>query len=295
MPGQDATENLSCIFISYHRSDSEADAGRLGDTLRQRLGDDRVFTDVTTIEFGANWERIVDRALANSVAVLLPLGPARKPTDPILYEVRAALRSRVSVIPILLKDADWAGLMEQFPVELQVLQKLNAHSLDHASWHIDVEPLIGLVEKMLADPARTSVVYKPSEPGALLTSCLDKTNVRSLLVHAADLAECLDDASVLAEAQQVVGRSLPDSLTSSAQQSAPSELTYLLGNARYRLMVEQIGRDLLTHSTATGIGQYLQDPALDEQVRRHWESFESEEERMAYHPWRRRRSRVSSS
>ncbi len=269
-------EDFNRIFISYHRSDSEADAGRLGDALRRRLGDERVFTDVIDIEFGANWERVVDHTLKDSVAVLLLIGPAWMLTDSILYEVRAALNSAVSIIPILVRGVDWATLTDDLPTELQPLRKFNAHSLDHSSWDADIEPLVELLERMLADPARARVICKRPEPIALLRTSLYQTNVRSLLVHAADLAECLDDASVLAEAQQMVTKSSPGSSENLMAKEIPPGLISALGDARYRLMMEQIGRDLLKHFDAARVAQYLQDPALEKEIRGRWKLFEEE-------------------
>ena len=73
------TSESSRIFISYHREDTTADAGRLADALERELGPDCVFQDVSAIELGANWERVVDQTLANAVALLLVVGPAWVP------------------------------------------------------------------------------------------------------------------------------------------------------------------------------------------------------------------------
>jgi hypothetical protein len=107
--------DVTRIFISYHRSDGEADAGRLADTLRRTLGDERVFTDVTNIEFGANWERVVDHTLQDAVAVLLVIGPAWSLTEPIKYELGLALDAGVAIIPVLMRGANWATVTGDLP------------------------------------------------------------------------------------------------------------------------------------------------------------------------------------
>jgi len=269
-------QDLSRVFISYHRADSEADAGRLGDTLKRRLGAERVFTDVTDIAFGANWERVVEHTLQGSVALLLVAGPAWKLTDPLTYEVGAALDAGISIVPILVRRASWATLTEALPSKLESLRKFNAVALDHGTWDIDVEPLVKLLDGMLADPARARVICKPPEPVSLLSTALNRRNVRSLLVHAADLAECLDDASVLAEAQKKAAGYAAASLENPGVNEAPPELIYVIGNARSRLMTEQIGRDLLNHSGAEHAARLLLDSALEQEIRSKWEQFEEE-------------------
>jgi hypothetical protein len=89
-------QDVPRVFLSYHRADSEADAGRLADTLKRRLGVERVFTDVTDIEFGASWKRVVERTLHGSVALLLVAGPGWTLTEPVAYEVDAALDAGIS-------------------------------------------------------------------------------------------------------------------------------------------------------------------------------------------------------
>jgi len=80
----------SRVFVSYHRADTEADAGRLVDTLRRHLGDESVFVDVSGVQPGSNWERVVDHALTKSVVLLLVVGPLWKATESILYELDRA-------------------------------------------------------------------------------------------------------------------------------------------------------------------------------------------------------------
>jgi len=140
-----------------------------------------------------------------------------------------------------------------------------------------------LLESMLKDFARARVICRPPEPISVLQTAVNTENVRSLLVHAADLAECLDDASVLTEAQQVVPMYSPDSHERPPFKEAPSGLVSLIVDARYRLMMEQIGRDLLKYSNSEyddpiweRPAQYLGDVALLESIRSGREEFKEE-------------------
>jgi hypothetical protein len=88
-----------------------------------------------------------------------------------------------------------------------------------------------------------------------------------MLVHAADLAECLDDKSLLAKAKAIVKRS--DSNQSRVQ------LIEFLGKARYRLLIEEIGRDLLSID-AIYAARYLQDTDLETWILTARAQFEEE-------------------
>lgn len=266
-------QDLSRVFLSYHRADTEADAGRLGDTLKRRLGVERVFADVTDIEFGANWKRVVERSLQGSVALLLIAGPGWTLTEPLTYEVAAALDAGISIIPTLVRRANWTALTRTLPPARQSLRDLNAVALDHATWEVDVEPLMRLLEKMLAEPARARVIYKAPDPVLLLTARLNRRNLRSLLVHAADLAECLADPSVLSEAQKEADRCAPQA-KAVWEMGEPDGLIYLIGNARSRLMIELIGRELLQDPGGEYVPRLLFDPTLEQEIRSRWADFD---------------------
>lgn len=76
---------MSRIFVSYRHEDSEADAGRLYDTLAAALGRDALYKDVEDIAIGRSWKRAVSEALADSAAVLFVMGPDWSPSPPIEY------------------------------------------------------------------------------------------------------------------------------------------------------------------------------------------------------------------
>jgi len=258
------------VFISYHRADSEADAGRLEDTLKHKLGSDHIFTDVSDIEIGADWERAVAQTLDGAVALLLVAGPAWMLTAAIAFELRSALEAEISIIPVLVRRANWPALTETLPAGLQTLQKLNAVVLDHRTWQVDVAPLLSLLERMLADPTRARIICRPPDPVALLSRHLNRGSIRSLLIHAADLAECLGDPSVLVEAQ---GARTPAPFRKHPwEPEARSELIGILGDARSRLMTEQVAREV------AHLGEYaarlLGDSSLEEDIRRKRKDFE---------------------
>jgi hypothetical protein len=53
---------MRTIFLSYRRSDTGGEAGRLADSFQQRLGGALVFRDVADILLGAEFDAELDRA-----------------------------------------------------------------------------------------------------------------------------------------------------------------------------------------------------------------------------------------
>src|SRR6188768_3067300 len=106
---------MGTVFISYRRGDSSGHTGRLFDRLEQRFGRDAFFRDLESLEYGIDFPREVEKALAACRIVLVVIGPgwlnARtnsgqrrldQPQDFVRIEVAAALaRSDVRTIPVL--------------------------------------------------------------------------------------------------------------------------------------------------------------------------------------------------
>jgi hypothetical protein len=267
--------SASNIFISYNRSDGAADAGRLADWLEQKFGKERVFIDVADIDLGANWERVVEHNLNNAIAVLVVVGPVWKITEPLELELRVALDAGVSIVPILVRGAEWSVAMRELPPKLLPIRKLNAMHLDHGSWTRDITPLMALLERMMKDPDRARVICSPPNPISVLQTGVNIENVRSLLAEAADLAECLDDPAVLSEAQTL----LPTGASETGNHKLKAILPYLadlIKTARYRLLIEQIGRDFCKCCSGESVSQYLGDSGLEQKIRLNREFFEEE-------------------
>jgi TIR domain len=106
------------VFLSYRREDPAGHAGRLADHPLDRFGTGSVFMDVESIEAGADFAQAIERAISESAAVLVVIGPgwldAANPSgsrrlddssDFVRREVEAALASDVHVIPVLVGGA----------------------------------------------------------------------------------------------------------------------------------------------------------------------------------------------
>jgi hypothetical protein len=141
------------IFVNYRRDDAGGFAGRLSDTLAAYFGPDRVFRDVTGIDYGSDFERVIDDKLADSGAVVVVIGDKwtsvtnaegrRRLDDPgdyVIREISAALRGGVPVVPVLIGNARMPR-PEELPEALRDLSRRNAITVTDERWDFDVARL----------------------------------------------------------------------------------------------------------------------------------------------------------
>lgn len=156
------------VFLSYRRSDVGGYAGRLSDTLRERLGAKSVFQDVTAIALGEAFTAAIDRALDESDAVVAVIGPgwitASTPEggprlldrdDYVRLELARALQREVRVVPVLVGGAS-LPTADALPEDLRGLVERQGMVLRDESWHQDVESLVRSLRGEPAVPTRHS-------------------------------------------------------------------------------------------------------------------------------------------
>ena len=146
------------VFISYRRSDTRGDAGRLFDRLAGHFGHDHVFMDVDDIDPGQDFAVALQKALARCGALIVLIGPgwagvqredgSRRLDDPadfVRTEIKAALDRGARVIPVLVGGAPLpeAG---QLPDDLSGLLRHQAFEITEQDFHADVDRLIAAVE-----------------------------------------------------------------------------------------------------------------------------------------------------
>jgi hypothetical protein len=148
------------VFISYRRQDSAGHAGRLFDRLRARLGDDRVFMDVTGIDAGVDFVHTLEQAVGSCEVLLAIIGPGwlassngkgRRLDDPedfVRIEIAAALARNVRVIPVLIAGASLPSA-QALPDDLALLGRRQAVELRDARWDSDTEDLVASLERQL--------------------------------------------------------------------------------------------------------------------------------------------------
>lgn len=150
------------VFLSYRRDDAGGYAGRLTDSLLLRLGPKSVFHDVTAISPGQDYSVAIDRALADSDAALVVIGPGwltavtpqgtrrlLEADDYVHLELARALGRDIRVIPVLVGGARLPEAAE-LPDDLQELSQRQALELHNETWHHDID---GLVRSLRGAPA----------------------------------------------------------------------------------------------------------------------------------------------
>ncbi|HMF95669.1 MAG TPA: toll/interleukin-1 receptor domain-containing protein [Vicinamibacterales bacterium] len=173
---------MGAIFINYRRADGEGQAGRLSDDLARTFGRGAVYMDVTTIEPGRDFRRVIDEQVA-SCAVLLAVigknwisasGPANSrriddPHDFVRIEIAAALRREIPVIPVLIQGATLPSPGE-LPEDLKELVFRNAVELTHARWESDVAQLTKALSRYVSIEGSSSDASVPSGRLAVVRS-----------------------------------------------------------------------------------------------------------------------------
>jgi hypothetical protein len=154
------------VFISYRREDAGYPAGWLFDQLAARLGADRVFKDVDSIEPGDDFAEVITEAVRSCAVLLAVIGDrwlaaagqdGRRLDDPgdfVRLEIEAALAQGVRVIPVLVSGARMPR-PEQLPASLAALARRQAVELSHVRFSSDLASLLNVLDRALGPaPAR---------------------------------------------------------------------------------------------------------------------------------------------
>jgi len=169
---------MRAIFISYRRDDAEGEAGRLFADLTVQFGADRVFMDVTGIEPGRDFRKVIDQNVSSCGVLLAVVGKGwtdakdedgrRRLDDPMDFvrlETASALKRDIPVIPVLVHGGRMPRA-EQLPEDLKDLAYRNAVELTHARWNSDVQILIKALRPHVGDGKEEAEAMeaKPAPP-----------------------------------------------------------------------------------------------------------------------------------
>jgi len=169
---------LGAIFISYRRSDSQGEAGRLFDDLVKHFGERMVFMDVAAIEAGRDFRRAIEESVAKCGVLLVVIGPEwlnakdkggvyrlNDPTDFVRIETASALKRDIAVIPVLVRGAEMPRA-EQLPEDLKELAYRNCAELTHARWRSDIQLLIEALRRLVGDANQIEATTPSNEAAA---------------------------------------------------------------------------------------------------------------------------------
>lgn len=142
------------IFISYRRSDTEADAGRLYADLVTEFGSERLFMDVDDVALGENVATSIRSAISQSAVLLALVGPSwaterlRDGSDWVRMELETAMELGVRIVPICVRRAKMPSVQD-VPHTLREFPMLNAGELEHPSWHRDLRVVLETIRNQM--------------------------------------------------------------------------------------------------------------------------------------------------
>lgn len=150
------------VFINYRREDAGPYARLMKLRLAHHFPGTPVFMDLDSIEVGVDFAEAIDSAI-RSCTILVALIGRRwltiadeeghrrldNPNDLVRFEIQAALKRRVRVIPVLV-DGAIALRQQQLPPGLCKLARLNALEMSYGRFEYDETRLLATVQKVLA-------------------------------------------------------------------------------------------------------------------------------------------------
>jgi hypothetical protein len=144
---------MASMFLSYRRTDSEAETGRLSDGLRERFGRSSVFLDLAELVPGEDYRAAIERTVRSCKALIAVIGPQwssvrgpdgspriSDPDDIVRLEIATALARNLQVFPVLIGGASMP-LEAELPDDVAKLAAHHAISLSNAHWTRDFEVL----------------------------------------------------------------------------------------------------------------------------------------------------------
>lgn len=173
---------MSGIFVSYRRSDSQGEAGRLFDDLVGVFGEQSVFMDVAAIEAGRDFRKAIEKGVTSCGVLLVVMGPewlnakneqgARRLDDPadfVRIETASALKRDIPVIPVLVRGARMP-LAEQLPEDLRDLAYRNCVELTHARWKSDAHVLVEALHRVLGETGQAKAAKAAASAESVASS-----------------------------------------------------------------------------------------------------------------------------
>lgn len=147
------------VFISYRRSDTTGEAGRLADSLENLLGTACVFRDADDIPAGEDFAVFLQRELAGTEVTVVLIGKkwlaelnrrlSRSERDFVRIEIATALKLGKRVIPVLLQGAELPSAAS-LPDDLRALVNRQAINLRDEAWTADAGRLANAIGRPYA-------------------------------------------------------------------------------------------------------------------------------------------------
>jgi pterin-4a-carbinolamine dehydratase len=149
---------MKTIFISYRRQDSSISSRWLYESLRLAFGSESVFLDTDSIRAGDDWPEKINQALKSASILIVVIGPTwlrlqdqfgRRRLDLaddwVRGEIRHALEHELTIIPVLVQDAELPA-REGLPEDIVGILNSQIINIRENSWQRDRKCLLDVLE-----------------------------------------------------------------------------------------------------------------------------------------------------
>jgi tetratricopeptide (TPR) repeat protein len=163
--------------------------------VQLRFGDKLVWQDVDDIALGADFEAAIQKAIKTADAILVVIGPywqptglerLRDPKDVLRMEIGQALKSKATVIPVLVGNAAMPQAKD-LPAPIADLVKRNGEAISDADWVHGVQVLIERLQQIVR-------AKRATEPLSTLYSKLAEMEARFFQLMDSEPRKALDIA-----------------------------------------------------------------------------------------------------
>ena len=190
--------NQHFIFISYRRSDSISETGRIYDSLSAHFGKECVFKDVFDIPYGVDFAEHLEQAVSQCQVLIVVIGNRwlsvtdakgnrrlDAPEDFVRLEIASALQRDILVVPLLVNGAMMPP-SSQLPENLKPLARRNAAQVRHdPDYHDDMNRVIALIQahfQMIGES--TTLTEPPAVTSSVAPSAQKQIAPNSIVVLA---------------------------------------------------------------------------------------------------------------
>lgn len=178
------------IFISYRRSDSERETGRIDDHLIAHFGRDAVFRDVDSLPLGVDFRAYLNHKVNQCKVLIAVIGDRwldelnkrflNDETDWVREEIAWALERESTIIPVFVGSKDSVAAAD-LPMPVAALAYRNSAQVRPGSdFRSDMNRLIRSIEKVVGKPDNRKETYVAVE------GCRDRSALTQYLTTTAN-------------------------------------------------------------------------------------------------------------
>jgi len=178
------------IFISYRRSDSERETGRIDDHLSAHFGREAVFRDVDSLPLGVDFRTCLNQAVDRCQILIAVIGDRwlnelnkrflSNETDWVREEIARALERELTVVPVFVGSTKSIAVTD-LPTPLAALAYRNAARVrPDSDFHPDMARLIRWIENVVGEPEDRRETY------VVVEGCCDRQALQQYLTTTAN-------------------------------------------------------------------------------------------------------------